>query len=109
MSAAHTPMMECGHAANAQNGKGEPSCVICVGIHPGAEKVVANPPDLSKRTARCSYYGSVPTGRSHEGPHGCERGKPCMCERPSSSELAFFSHKADKPHDDFYCGCWGWD
>lgn len=103
------PMMKCGHSANAINGHGNPSCVICVGIHPGAEIIDDNPSDLTGRKARCTYFGKVPKGRNHEGPTGCVRGKPCMCEKPSSSELAFFSYQADKPFDSFYCGCFGWD
>lgn len=108
-------MMKCGHAANAKYKDGDewqPSCAICVGIAPGATEVDETPPDLTGRTARCSYYGSTPRprGSSREGP--CGRTDPCLCERPSdddSGRLAFFGHKPDKPHDQFYCGCWGWD
>lgn len=63
--------------------------------------------DLAGRTARCSYYGSTPTGNNHAGP--CGRGKPCMCTEPSSRKLAFFQHQPDKEHDSYYCGCWGWE
>src|SRR4051812_23201449 len=49
-----TPMMKCGHAANAKNGNGEPSCVICFGIHPGADVVDESPPSLVGRKAKCA-------------------------------------------------------
>lgn len=60
-------MMKCGHAANATH-NGKPSCVICAGIHPGAEVVDDSPPSLEGRTARCS----------------------CGKERPSDQALPFF-------------------
>ena len=103
--------MKCGHSANATTDGNKPSCAICAGLTPDALIVDENPPSFMGRMARCSYYGKTPSGRSHEGPRklGCERGKPCMCEQPSSSNLAFFQHNPSKPHDEFYCGCWGWD
>lgn len=93
--ASTTPMMACGHAANARNGRGEPACAICIGIHSGAA-VVADAPDFSGRTAKCCYAKR-------------RNGTPCTSESPSSLDLAFFEHTPDKPHDRFYCGCWGWD
>lgn len=99
-------MMKCGHAANAINAKtGKPSCVICVGIHPGAETIDDAPPSLIGRKARCSYYNSM-GGRNNEGP--C-RGKTCKCEKDSSPNLAFFEYLPNKEFDMFYCGCFGWD
>lgn len=103
------PMMKCGHAANAVNGAtGGPTCAICIGIDPGAEVVDDAPPDLTGRTARCGHYGQTPTGRLHESNYGCKRGQQCLCERPSSPALPFFAHQPGRPHDQFYCGCWGW-
>ena len=92
-----TTMMACGHAANSKTPSGAPSCAICVGIHPGAD-TVAKAPDLTGRIARCAYYGQRAriSGR-------------CQSEAPSSTDLAFFEHRPDEPHDRFYCGCWGWD
>ena len=85
-------MMKCGHAANAHTKRGDnpnaPCCAICIGINPGADEVNDNPPDLSSRTAKCSYGGN---------------------EVPSSTKLAFFEHCPDKPYDRYYCGCFGWD
>jgi hypothetical protein len=52
-------LMSCGHAANATNERGLPSCAICVGIHPGAE----NPhPTL----AHGNRGGDHPTASSDE-------------------------------------------
>lgn len=98
------PMMACGHRANAihrlPDGGAEPSCAICAGLTPGALIPVPDP-DLTGRTARCGYYGSV---SRYSG------GKPCQSERPSAQPgLAFFEHQPDQPHDRYYCGCWGWD
>ena len=82
------PMMKCGHAANSTDGHGNPACVICYGIHPGASEV-AEPPNLAGRKSRCVY--------------GCGN------TRDSSTELPFFEHVPDKPNDRHYCGCRGWD
>jgi hypothetical protein len=91
MSRAAPPMMGCGHAANSvakhADGTESPSCVICVGIHPGADTIVEGP-DLTGRTARCG---------------SCDR------KVPSDPALAFFAHRPDQPADSFYCGCRGWD
>ncbi len=106
-SMAH-PMMKCGHAANATS-NGKPACVICAGISGGANMIVNdNPPNLSGRKARCSYYGTSPKGRNYEG-ESCKRGEVCKCERDSSEELAFFEYCLGKDFDKYYCGCWGWD
>ena len=86
------PMMKCGHAANAVTADGKPSCVICAGIHPGHNIVDDAPPDLSTRTARCFYYGMVP---SRNECSQCRGKDACGCERPSNTDLAFFAHKPD--------------
>lgn len=84
------PMMKCGHAANAvRTGTNEPICVICIGIHPGADQVDDNPPNLTGRKACCAY------------------GKHAIVD--STPNLAFFEHKPDKEMDEYYCGCHGWD
>lgn len=86
------PMMKCGHAANAVStraGSTEsvPSCVIC-SCFDQAETA----PDLTGRTARCSYYA-----------------KRCHNEAPSTLTLAFFGHHPDRDFDEYYCGCYGWN
>jgi hypothetical protein len=80
-------MMECGHAANATDSKGNPTCVICIGFKAGATKVVATP-NLEGRTAMCTY---------------------CKVQEPSSMALAFFEHRPERDKDSFYCGCRGFD
>lgn len=83
-----TPMMMCGHAANATKGD-QPVCVICCGLRHGWDVVDPNHAMLEGRTARC-YCGST---------------------APSSPTLAFFEHLPDGATgmDRFYCGCRGWD
>ena len=73
--------------------------------------VAAAPPDLTGRTARCSYFGPI-RFRSFESNYvaqtGCSRTR-CTCELPSDPGLPFFRHESTKPFDQFYCGCAGWD
>lgn len=85
-----TTMMKCGHAANAKRREtGEPVCVICVGIDPGATVVDDTPPDLSKRTAKCVY---------------------CKKTTPSDSDFRpFFEYRPNCESDSYYCGCRGWE
>lgn len=85
----HPPMMKCGHAANAKDQHGNWSCVICIGIKPGASEIDPNPPSFQGRFAHCAY-----------GKHA---------RVPSSPDLAFFESHPDKPEDEYYCGCRGWD
>ena len=82
------PMMQCGCAANATDGKGNPCCAVHVGLHPGADKVMETEPNLEGRTAKCTY---------------------CKNTRPSSTALAFFEFKPTAAFDVYYCGCYGWD
>ena len=90
-------LMKCGHSTKAvRMGTDIPVCAICLGITPDAEVVEDSPPDLSGRRAKCTYR----TRRD---------GTLCTSEQDSSSELAFFEHRPDKPNDAYYCGCWGWD
>lgn len=107
------PMMKCGCAASAtMNGK--PVCFPCYGIREGADVVDDSPPDLAGRTARCDYYGIAPaigardrhrwSRRSSCGTEGA-----CKCEKPSSTDLAYFEYQRTQDHDRFYCGCHGWD
>lgn len=82
-----TPMMKCGHAANAVNGD-KPVCVICFMTEGDKATQIADAPDLTGRKAFCSYGGA---------------------ETQSSTELPFFEHRPDKDSDRYYCGCHGWD
>lgn len=101
------PMMKCGHAANATNSQGKPSCVICVGIHAGAEEIDGFPPVLKDRLARCVYYGKLT--RKCESNYGSKPNSLCDAEETSHPNLPFFEYKKDKEVDSFYCGCHGWD
>lgn len=109
----NTPMMKCGHAANAVDSEGKPVCVICHGIVDGATEIDESPPGLEGRKARCVYYGKV----FHFGYYGNECsvcGKRddniCHCERDSDTDkLAFFEHRPGEEFDLFYCGCHSWD
>lgn len=80
-------MMKCGHAANAVDRSGKPTCAICIGINEGAT-TVAPDPDLADRNAKCIY---------------------CSKTKPSSTKLAFFEHRSQSETDSFYCGCYGWN
>ena len=109
------PMMKCGCAAMATCSSRagvdyDPPIPACI-IHECYEVVEA--PDLSGRTAKCSYYGRLkPRHRyaNDECNYGCQGNISCKCGTvPSSMGLAFFSHHPDKPQDKFYCGCFGWD
>ena len=80
-----TPMMKCGHAANATR-KGKPCCAICVGLTENGAIPVETPP-LEGRVAQCS----------------------CGNSKPSSLNLAFFEHRPKCQTDSYYCGCRGWD
>jgi hypothetical protein len=83
---APTPMMACGHAANAVMGD-KPVCVICYGITEGAD-VVVSAPDLEGRTAKCTTCGAT---------------------EASSTSLPFFRHYPEAEFDSYYSGCRGWD
>jgi hypothetical protein len=84
---AETPMMGCGHAANAVRGD-QPVCVICIGIVDGADEVV-DAPDLMGRQSQCTY---------------------CRKVVPSRLSLPFFSMtKPGNGYDSHYDGCMGWD
>lgn len=85
------PLMQCGHVAQGHDGNGNPVCVICVGFHHGARVVHDNPPDLTGRRSRCTYYRS------------------CGTECDSTYGLPFFEHKPGFEYDRHYCGCMGWD
>ena len=77
-------MMKCGHSANATSDNGSPCCVICVGIHPGAEVIDNNPPLFDGRMAECF-----------------------LCKRltPSNPDLFFFKHLPNAMYDAHSCGC----
>lgn len=80
-------LMKCGCSANAKlkvNEEWVDACAVhmCSDVH-------ENPPNLDNRVAYCSY-----------GRHA---------EKASNTKLAFFRYRPDKPTDEYYCGCYGWD
>jgi hypothetical protein len=85
-----------------------PSCLIhdCI-------EVATNPPDLSARLARCTYYGRRTSLNARHSRNECNYGQDkaavCTCEQPSSPKLPFFESKPSEQFDKFYCGCMGWD
>jgi hypothetical protein len=97
------PMMKCGHTAQGtRESDGHPVCIICLmsgGPEDPATIIEDNLPDLSNRRMQCSYTRG-------------QNGLPCPTRTepiPSRVDAAFFSHRPDRPLDEFYCGCWGWD
>jgi len=85
-------LMKCGHVNNAVDSNGQPCCVICAGITPGAEivdkEIIEDTDGLEGRIAKCS---------------------DCSSTTASSWTLPFFEYCPDKDHDSYYCGCYGWD
>lgn len=121
------PMMKCGHAANAVNGKGEPSCVICAGLTPDAD-VVANEPSFGERLAKCSCGKTQPSSDRARLAFFEFRGEGSPAAMAHCKHCGYYevAHNTGKPHlkgnvcehfephgaydfDLFYCGCRGWD
>ena len=82
MSKQVSPMLKCGHAANATDQNGKPCCAIC------DNDEIVKTPDFTGRMAKCTYCGNT---------------------KPSHPDLAFFKHQPDKEKDVYYCGCFGWN
>lgn len=119
------PMMLCGHAANATHDGGKPCCAICA---PCAEsfKIAPDLPDLTGRMARCAYgCKEVPSKPSlaffeYRGPGSKEAENACAnCGIHHKDSTDAWTVKRGKcpgwkrrgpsPHDNYYCGCRGWD
>jgi len=132
------PMMQCGHAAQgyADNDPGKPVCVICAGLDPRAY-LVAEEPDLKGRRARCAYFrtcgSEVDSSTSlaffeytglgskaateicmHCGfsERAHKRFAPSVNPNPGPRNInvcsGFEPHGAHE-HDEYYCGCHGWN
>lgn len=89
------PMMACGHAANGTqriDGVDVPCCVICAGTGVGekARTVVAAPPDLTGRRARCTYFDES-IGKCKPTRH-TRFTNPTNSERASDPGLPFFEY-----------------
>jgi hypothetical protein len=83
----NTPMMKCGHAANAHRADGSQCCAICIGLDAGAI-IVMDCPTLEGRIALCGY---------------------CHAQVESNTKLAFFEYRPNEAYDKYYCGCEGWE
>ena len=98
-------LLKCGHNNNAtrhnKDGTTHPSCVIC-----DCDEIIECP-DLATRQAKCTYYGK----KNYKNEcHSCKHGGGfCTCIQTSNLELAFFKYHFNEEHDEFYCGCHGWD
>ena len=93
--------MKCGHVATGTHG-GEPVCVSCFGLEPGAVIVDFAPPNLAGRIARCQYDGQI-----EKNGCGCNGCKGCRCQQPSGGDLAFFEYRGPRsPYatEDCICG-----
>ena len=104
-------LMKCGCAPQGfkkVNGKQVECCIVHNCIEP-----IEQQPDLTGRTARCSYFGQTKPMRRYandECNYGCQGNSVCRCGSvPSSFDLAFFEYKPNCEQDIFYCGCHGWD
>lgn len=105
-----TPMMKCGHAANATDEDNNPVCAICAGIKEGYDEI-DDSVKLEGRRAHCCY-----------GKHAFKdssTGLPFFEYRGPNSE--YDSNNPDCPKgrvktlpggwefDVYYCGCYGWN
>lgn len=136
MTTTEKPMMLCGHAANATNGEGKPSCAICAGIHAGAD-MVAETPNLEGRLAKCGCGRTEPSSTKlaffeYCGPGSREATETCKCGyafAPHTAEgmarnvasnrktviedgrckIGAFVARGPLEFDRYYCGHSGWD
>lgn len=123
-----TPMMKCGHAANAHVVDATtratiPACAICFGISPGADVVDLDGPTLDGRTARCSCGRTEPSDArlpffEYLGPGSQWAATHCaVCNyhraahEPGKTQHGhgFTAHDEGRDTDGYYCGCRGWD
>ena len=109
-------MMKCGCVAqgtcSASGGeKFDPPIPSCV-IHNCLE-VEDKKPDLTGRISKCNYrhkrIDENGIGYNYSARNGRDLSGDYKAEAPSSFDLPFFKHQPDKPHDEHYCGCFGWD
>jgi hypothetical protein len=127
----NTPMMKCGHAANAsiRTPEGDkPCCAICNG--PEAFTIDA-PPSLDGRKSKCAQCGKIVDSKvdlpffEYRGPGSNRATKMCKCgyyktahdEDPAGRRINVVKQgkcPGFEPHggyefDSHYDGCRGWD
>ena len=122
-------ILECGHSANATDGKGNPACAIHSTAQ-GGTTPVKTAPDLTARQARCScgatanssmglaffeYLGDGSRDAT-ELCRNCGSGYVTHLELNTSTGrpghkfgVCEFTPKGDVGYDRYYCGCRGWD
>ena len=104
-------MMKCGCVAQgmltARAGvKLSPPIPVC-GVHDCTD--IAEAPDLTGRTARCSYRSCKQYLAKYRDTHYGELRADSRSYAPSDLKLPFFKHKPAEEYDEYFCGCMGWD
>ncbi len=108
-----TQLMKCGCVAqgvlSSRAGvKVDPPIPACV-IHDCYEPAEAAP-DLTGRTARCTYNSCKKYLAKYRDTHyGKLNEADGRSYAPSDLKLPFFKHKPNEPFDEYFCGCMGWD
>jgi hypothetical protein len=105
-------MMKCGCAAqgvcNASGGvKFDPPIPSCI-TH-GCLEVADSQPDLTERTARCTYRSCKKYLAIKRDTHYGKLGEDGRSYAPSNLDLPFFVYKPTEQYDEYFCGCMGWD
>ena len=106
------PLMKCGCVAQgvrtASAGvKHDPPLPICM-IHDCLE-VAESVPDLTGRTARCTYRSCKTYLAKYRDTHYGELRPDGRSYAPSALNLPFFKHVPASEYDEYFCGCMGWD
>jgi hypothetical protein len=104
-------MLKCGCAAQgvrtATNGVKHDPIPCCI-VHDCIE-VAESLPDLTGRTARCTYRSCKQYLAKYRDTHYGELRTDGRSYAPSSLKLPFFKHKPTEEYDEYFCGCMGWD
>jgi hypothetical protein len=108
-------MMKCGCSSSgavcmSMNGvKYDPPIPVCI-VH-NCTDVVPDPVIPAGRMAHCVYNGGCKTRQAQrrDTSYAKEWGPDGNGRAPSSPNLPFFKSCPDKDHDEFFCGCFGWD
>lgn len=106
------PLMKCGCVAqgvcSAQGGvKFNPAIPACV-THDCLE-IAEVQPDLTGRTARCSYKSCKVHLEKYRDTHYGKLREDGRSYAPSNLNLPFFMYKPTEEYDEYFCGCMGWD
>lgn len=126
------PMLSCGHAANATDGHGKPSCALCAGLLTSTPIAA---PNLDGRLARCACKRTVPSTLDGSLAFFEFRGEGSRAATDTCG-ICGYAERAHDPertlnhlhqsvvqlgkctgfvargafeYDSYYCGCRGWD